>query len=210
MRHIAQAVADASAALALNPNSLRALRCRGAIFAEESNWQSAVLDLAAAQSFDFDEATEALLRTATARLEEEKKAALEAAAAAAAPVTKKAPRFRTALGYATETFREKYISREIKAKRLPENAHRIAALVSLDAPLDNTTPLRFWQLFSVLGEKKIVAIVRNFYERVFSDDEVPASVFGCWGHRALHLDAVVNVVRRHGRGSLLPRGELPT
>ena len=92
--------------------------------------------------------------------------------AASLPLKKKSPRFRTALGYATDTYREKYISREIKAKRLPENAHRIAALVSLDAAADgDTAPLRFWQLFNVMGEKRIVAIVRNFYERVFSDPE---------------------------------------
>lgn len=41
----------------------------------------------------------------------------------------------------------------------------------LVADPDPAKPLYFWQLFSILGAKRIVKVVRNFYTRVFADQE---------------------------------------
>eukprot|EP00038_Savillea_parva_P012028 m.201718 g.201718 ORF g.201718 m.201718 type:complete len:278 (-) comp21522_c0_seq1:109-942(-) len=44
---------------------------------------------------------------------------------------------------------------------------------SLVANRDPSTPLYFWQLHSLLGWRKIEAIVRAFYVRVYDDNEAP-------------------------------------
>lgn len=48
------AIADCTAALALNPDSAKALRCRGKAHRFLGKWEAAQLDLAAAQRIDFD------------------------------------------------------------------------------------------------------------------------------------------------------------
>lgn len=50
-------------------------------------------------------------------------------------------------------------------------------IISLDASNDLAVPLQFWQLYSVLGQERIVKIVRGFYQRVFADEAWFASVF---------------------------------
>jgi truncated hemoglobin YjbI len=42
---------------------------------------------------------------------------------------------------------------------------------SLTANPDPSTPLYFWQLYSLLGESRIEDIVRCFYTRVYADEE---------------------------------------
>ncbi len=54
---------------------------------------------------------------------------------------------------------------------MPENAHRIAEIISLSASNDGNKPIQFWQLFSVLGQEPIVRIVASFYQRVFADEK---------------------------------------
>lgn len=44
---------------------------------------------------------------------------------------------------------------------------------SLEANPDTSKPLYFWQVHSLLGWKKIEAIVRAFYVRVYEDEEAP-------------------------------------
>ncbi len=87
------------------------------------------------------------------------------------------PQFPTGSGYLTESTRDKYISSAITEKILPENAHRRADIVSLSAPNDETKPIQFWQLYSVLGQDRIVNIVAKFYSRVFEDEQWFRSVF---------------------------------
>jgi len=65
----------------------------------------------------------------------------------------------------------------MKSGLLPENAHRMAHIISLTASNDLNTPIQFWQLYSVLGQERIVNIVRNFYKRVFADEPWFTSVF---------------------------------
>ena len=86
-------------------------------------------------------------------------------------------RFATSNGYMTEKIRAKYIAIAEYKKILPEDAHRRSDILSLNAPEDRNQPIQFWQLFSVLGPDRIVRIVENFYERVFTDEEWFSSVF---------------------------------
>ena len=60
---------------------------------------------------------------------------------------------------------------------LPENAHRIAEVISLSASSDYAKPIQFWQLYSVLGKDRIVSIVANFYTRVFKDEDWFRTIF---------------------------------
>lgn len=81
------------------------------------------------------------------------------------------PTYPTRHGYMTEAIQRAYIAAAIDRKLLPAEAHRMAQVISLDAPNDPSKPIQFWQLYSVLGPDRIVAIVRNFYERVFADED---------------------------------------
>ena len=47
------------------------------------------------------------------------------------------------------------------------------SVLSLLASSDTDHKLYIWQLFSILGKDRIVALVRMFYERVFRDTETP-------------------------------------
>jgi len=87
------------------------------------------------------------------------------------------PEYTTANGYLTERIRLKYIQSAVESGLLPENAHRMPHIISLTASSDLKTPIQFWQLYSVLGQDRIVAMVRNFYQRVFADEPWFTSVF---------------------------------
>lgn len=88
----------------------------------------------------------------------------------------------------TESTREKYISAAITRKLLPENAHRMAEIISLSAPNDDAKPIQFWQLNSVLGKDRVVQIVADFYKRVFQDEEWFTSVFAHVGPLNHHIN----------------------
>lgn len=87
------------------------------------------------------------------------------------------PSFSPSYGYMTERTRLAYIEAAVAKKLLPKNAHRMQPIVSLIASNDASKPIQFWQLYSVLGQERILNIVRNFYERVFDDEEWFRSVF---------------------------------
>ena len=98
------------------------------------------------------------------------------------------PNFPTGNGYLTERIRTKYIEAAVANKMLPENAHRMPEILSLSASNNITKPIQFWQLFSVLGQDRIVAIVRKFYERVYADEEWFRSVFERVGGMDHHVN----------------------
>jgi hypothetical protein len=87
------------------------------------------------------------------------------------------PEYPTENGYLTESTRDKYIISAVAKKLLPENAHRIGEVISLTASNDAAKPIQFWQLYSVLGQDRIVNIVSNFYSLVFKDEEWFRSAF---------------------------------
>jgi len=100
----------------------------------------------------------------------------------------KHPKYPTRHGYMSEKIQRDYITSAIQKKLLPTDAHRIAQIVSLSASDEASTPIQFWQLYSVLGQDPIVKIVENFYERVFADEEWFTSVFARVGGIGHHIN----------------------
>lgn len=95
--------------------------------------------------------------------------------------------YPTENGYLTQTTRQKYIDAAMATGMLPKNAHRMADVISLSAPKDQKKPIQFWQLYSVLGQDRIVGIVGNFYQRVFADESWFSSVFARVGGLNHHI-----------------------
>lgn len=89
----------------------------------------------------------------------------------------KQSQYTTRSGYMTERVRTKYISMAMDKQLLPNNAHRMSDVLSLTASADLGKPIQFWQLYSVLGQERIVRILQNFYGRVFADETWFSSVF---------------------------------
>lgn len=98
------------------------------------------------------------------------------------------PKYPTQSGYMTEKTRRDYISAAVSNGILPKDAHRMAQIVSLDAPNDPSKPIQFWQLYSVLGQDPIVQIVLDFYQRVFADEDWFRSVFARVGGVEHHVN----------------------
>ena len=91
-------------------------------------------------------------------------------------------------GYMTAQIQRQYIESAIRKKMLPENAHRMANIVSLIAPNDVRQPIQFWQLYSVMGQARIVDIVTRFYRRVYQDEHWFRSVFANIGNMERHIN----------------------
>lgn len=98
------------------------------------------------------------------------------------------PKFSTRHGYMSEKIQKDYITSAVANGVLPKDAHRMAQIVSLDAPNDASKPIQFWQLYSVLGQDRIVNIVGDFYERVFADEDWFTSVFARVGGIDHHIN----------------------
>jgi truncated hemoglobin YjbI len=97
------------------------------------------------------------------------------------------PAYTPSHGYMTEKIQRKYIAAAIKDKTLPSNAHRMPDVLALNASEDPSKPIQFWQLYSVLGQKRIVRIVQSFYQRVYRDEPWFSSVFGRLGDTSHHV-----------------------
>lgn len=76
------AVADATAALSLNPDSCKAYRIRGKALRQVGEYERALEDLGQAQRIDYDDAAEEMLKWLQARCNKMRRAAQQAAAAA--------------------------------------------------------------------------------------------------------------------------------
>lgn len=98
------------------------------------------------------------------------------------------PSFTPGTGYMTEKIRRQYIEHAITAGLLPREAHRMPQILSLTAPNDSRQPIQFWQLYSVLGEQRIVKLVSRFYRRVFADEDWFRSVFARVGDLNHHIN----------------------
>ena len=88
----------------------------------------------------------------------------------------------------TKTAQRAYVLGAIEKGLLPSDAMRRADIVSLNAPTDPDAQIQFWQLFSVLGPDPIIAIVQDFYERVFADEDWFTSVFARVGGVDHHIN----------------------
>jgi truncated hemoglobin YjbI len=98
------------------------------------------------------------------------------------------PNFRTQHGYMTKSAQTAYIAGAMDAGLMPSDTPRRADLVGLKAPNDPNVPIQFWQLFSILGPDPIIAIVQDFYERVFADEDWFTSVFARVGPVEHHIN----------------------
>ncbi|MEE9387705.1 MAG: hypothetical protein V3U96_03780 [Paracoccaceae bacterium] len=98
------------------------------------------------------------------------------------------PNFPTGHGYMTQSTMRAYITTAIEREILPPDAARMADIISLDAPNDPDQPIQFWQLFSVLGQDRIMAITTDFYTRVFADENWFTSVFARVGPMQHHIN----------------------
>jgi truncated hemoglobin YjbI len=97
------------------------------------------------------------------------------------------PAYTPSHGYMTEKIQRKYIAAAIKDKTLPSNAHQMPDVLALNASEDPSKPIQFWQLYSVLGQKRIVRIVQSFYQRVYRDEPWFSSVFARIGDTSHHV-----------------------
>lgn len=97
------------------------------------------------------------------------------------------PNYPTADGHLTTKVRQKYIDAAIADKVLPQTAHRMPQIISLNASNESNKPIQFWQLYSVLGPDRIMRIVQNFYERVYKDEPWFSSVFARVGGMNHHI-----------------------
>ena len=91
-------------------------------------------------------------------------------------------------GYMTDQIRAAYIKKAVQEKLLPADAHRMEPVLSLHAPDDARKPILFWQLYSVMGPQRIVAIVNRFYQCVYSDEQWFTSVFARVGSQSHHVN----------------------
>ncbi len=99
------------------------------------------------------------------------------------------PNFEPKEGYMTDVTRQKFITSAIAKNMLPADAHRMRNILSLDAPNDASKPIQFWQLFSVLGQARIIRIVESFYKKVFADEKWFSDVFARIGGVGHHVNS---------------------
>ena len=72
-------------------------------------------------------------------------------------------------GYTSATVHDEYYEQN-PMTAVPVDTSNEYNLTGGDDPRD---PLHFWQLYSLIGEEPIVAIITDFYQRVFADNDVP-------------------------------------
>ncbi|MEP4038042.1 hypothetical protein [Pseudophaeobacter sp.] len=99
------------------------------------------------------------------------------------------PAYPAAFGYYTKKVRDTYIDQAIAAKTLPQKVREDEDIMSLVAPIDPAQPIQFWQLYSVLGPERILALTTQFYQRVFVAEPWFRSVFERVGGVSHHANA---------------------
>jgi truncated hemoglobin YjbI len=82
-------------------------------------------------------------------------------------------KFTPRCGYTTSEVRKEFFNvNGVKDTRGSQSGRELS-VDQMTANLDRTKPLYYWQLYSLLGKEPIWGIVRNFYGRVFSDEQDP-------------------------------------
>ena len=92
--------------------------------------------------------------------------------------------FEAKLGFATKETRDEYMAMRKSSSNSNSSTdgtstHPIPtdeALQSVEADLDRTQPLYFWQLYSVIGKDPIVAFVTTFYNQIFADEDTAEGI----------------------------------
>jgi len=118
------------------------------------------------------------------------------------------PNFEPSEGYMTQVSRQKYITSAISRNLLPAEAHRMRNIVSLTASNDVSKPIQFWQLYSVLGQERIIRIIEGFYKRVFDDEKWFSDVFARVGGIQHHVNTQASMwIDAMGGGLIYHGGE---
>jgi truncated hemoglobin YjbI len=81
--------------------------------------------------------------------------------------------FDPSSGFATLDARNEYLRHGIDKTAKGDAVDADKPSESLEANQDISTPLYFWQLFSLIGEDPILEILTRFYENVFADTDNP-------------------------------------
>ena len=91
--------------------------------------------------------------------------------------------FSPRYGYTTEETRDEYLETNFTIN-IDSNSTG-----SIDADLDTSKPLYFWQLYSIWGKQPIIDICSEFYNSVYNDDEEPwfRLVFQQTGTKERHI-----------------------
>lgn len=76
------------------------------------------------------------------------------------------PKYNPSAGYVTDRFKGLYF----KMHPIEDRDERERATM-LIADTDASAPLYFWQLYSLLGERRIVGVIEAFYARVWASDQ---------------------------------------
>lgn len=97
--------------------------------------------------------------------------------------------FAAAAGSLTTSVRDDYIRQKLKQGAITELDAADSRTLSFHAGRDITKPLFFWQLYSVLGMNRIIAVVSTFYKKVLSDEQAPwfRDAFASAGDLAHHV-----------------------
>lgn len=77
-------------------------------------------------------------------------------------------------GFMTESVRNKYLAYAMRTGLVPADADitlRHPDIVPLTAPKDKSKPVQFWQLYSILGERPVLAIVGAFYSKIYENTD---------------------------------------
>ena len=83
--------------------------------------------------------------------------------------------FEPSPGYVNVKNRQDYLLYFHGVKKEGDGSHKVEDLPtkSLEASTNINDQLYFWQLYSLIGDGPIKELLRDFYERIFSDDEAP-------------------------------------
>lgn len=78
--------------------------------------------------------------------------------------------FAPSPGYTTKAVYEEYFCDHFANAPRVDMTEEYGLMANVE---DASEPLYFWQLYSILGEKPILALITDFYQRVWNDDEQP-------------------------------------
>jgi hypothetical protein len=90
--------------------------------------------------------------------------------------------FASSHGYTTEVGRSDWIKAQTKAgssKKKGKGESKggddedLPVPQDLNASMDQSDPIYYWQLYSIIGQRPIERLVRTFYQKVYDDEDDP-------------------------------------
>lgn len=78
-------------------------------------------------------------------------------------------KFNPSFGFLTKKFRNIFLTEGIKNDKICIEDIPKAMLLYPDE--DKSSPIYFWQLYSILGDKPIYSLIKSFYTKVLNDEQ---------------------------------------